>query len=200
VDGEGVGGSAEGLAPDAQGVEAMFDRYHSAIWTFLARLGGRDHADDLAGEVFVIALSRHATYDPSRGSFRSWLYGIAANLSRNRLRSETRRARAFARVAAERQESMPSDSAVDEMALHAQLASAIEALTRLSATDREVIVLFAWERLSYEEIAEALQVEVGTVRSRLARARARLRSRMEANTAPQSGTRRQRVVEGNDHG
>ena len=156
--------------------EAVFDRHHRVIWAYLARRAGRERADELAGDVFVTAFARRTTFDPELGSVRAWLYGIASNLLRTRLRSEARAGRAFARAATEQARVVtPIDEADDAFASRSRLDRAVAALADLGQVDREVLTLFAWERLSYEEIAAVLDVEVGTVRSRLSRARSRLR-------------------------
>jgi len=161
---------------DPEQFEVVFDRHHGRIWAYLARLGGRQCADDLASEVFLAAFARRDRYDPARGSVASWLYGIASNLARTWFRSHARAARAFARSATP---DVVLDAALDTiddaLTSREQFERVREALERLSVTDREVIVLFAWQHLSYQDIARVLDVEVGTVRSRLARARARLR-------------------------
>jgi RNA polymerase sigma factor (sigma-70 family) len=120
-------------------------------------------------------------YDPACGTVRAWLYGIAMNLQRTRWRSDARQARALERVAAGRWSAPPTpmESAEDVLDGRRQLALVTEAMERLSEPHREVLALFVWERLSYEEMASALGVEVGTVRSRLARARNELRSLVE---------------------
>jgi RNA polymerase sigma-70 factor (ECF subfamily) len=180
---------------DAERFETIFDRYHILIWGYLARLGGRAHADELAAEVFLVAFRKRATFDPARGDVRGWLYGIASNISRTRLRSEARRRRAFAKAAGERVDSVsPVEATTDALAQRTRLRLVLEALGRLSSRDREVIVLFAWEELSYEQIADALGIEVGTVRSRLSRARTRLRELVAL-----VGEENDELVE-NDHG
>ncbi len=156
--------------------ESLFDHHHRAIWRYLARVGGPDRADDLAGEVFTIAFARRDGYDPRRGSVRAWLYGIAANLLRTRFRSDGRQARAFRRAASlTAADPSATDAVDDQLCREAQLTEVLDALSQLPAMDREVITLFVWGELSYEEIAATLGVELGTVRSRLARARERLR-------------------------
>lgn len=165
-----------------QAFELIFDRHHGVIWAYLARLGGRDRADELAGEVFLVAFARRASYDPTRGSVRSWLYGIASNLLRTRFRSDARAARAFRQAAARHRPVVVSIDGVEEvLAGRQRFDVVVAALGRLPAGDREIIVLFAWERLSYDEIATALGIEVGTVRSRLSRARGRLRELVAAS-------------------
>jgi RNA polymerase sigma factor (sigma-70 family) len=161
--------------PDRFG--AVFDRYHGAIWAYLARSAGQDAADELAGDVFVAAFTNRHRYDPASGTVRAWLYGIAMNLLRTRWRSDARRARALERVAAGGgAPASPMDAADDALDGRRQLQQVREAMARLTEPHREVLILFVWERLSYDEIASALGVEVGTVRSRLARARSELRS------------------------
>lgn len=162
--------------------EVIFERHHVPIWGYLARRGGRERADDLAGDVFVSAFARRADYDPSRGSVRSWLYGIAANRLRMRLRTDARALSAFRRAAAQQAVDVAhSDGADHALDCQSHLSLVIDALARLSSTDREILTLFAWEHLSYEEIAAVTGVEVGTVRSRLSRARRRLRELLGAS-------------------
>lgn len=159
-----------------QRFEAVFDRYHPVIYRHLAHLAGVDQADELAGDVFVVAFTVRARFDPAFGSVRAWLFGIAANVLRTRRRSEYRGIRARERIAGRRREEDTSiDLVTDRIAYSQELLTATEALEQLGAADREVIVLYAFAELSYQEIATALGVEVGTVRSRMNRARRRLR-------------------------
>jgi RNA polymerase sigma factor (sigma-70 family) len=161
--------------PERFGV--LFDRYHPAIWAYLARHAGRDVADELAGDVFVVAFRNRQRYDPACGTVRAWLYGIAMNLQRTRWRSDARQARAVERVAGRMNAVVtPIDAAEDDLDGRRQLERVRDAMACLSDPHREVLMLFVWEQLSYDEIASALGVEVGTVRSRLARARNDLRS------------------------
>jgi RNA polymerase sigma-70 factor (ECF subfamily) len=147
----------------------VFERHFDAIHRYLRRRLGPELADELASETFVAAFDARRRYDGSPDA-RAWLYGIATNLLRRHLRAEERRWRAYAR-AAERDE-----------AGHAETETAVaEALGSLSPEEREALLLYAWADLSYEEIAAALHVPVGTVRSRLSRARAGTR----AHLAPQ---------------
>jgi RNA polymerase sigma-70 factor (ECF subfamily) len=156
--------------------EAVFDQYHRVIYDYLARSVGPDLADEHAGDVFVAAFSARIRYDPALGTVRAWLFGIAANVRHTRARSERRRRSAWDRVAPER-DSYEGGLEVAEEGLDygRRLAWVAEYLRELSDTDRDVIVLYAWGELTYPEIAQALGIEVGTVRSRLARARGRLR-------------------------
>jgi len=157
---------------------AIFDRHASTILRYFGRRVEPAAAEGLLGEVFRIAFEQRASFDPYRASARPWLYGIAANLVGRHRRSERRRLHAMARLAA--RQPIDQNDVVGEHA--AGSLDAAEAWSRLAGTvdllpavEREALLLFAWENLSYDDIADALGVPVGTVRSRLNRARRRLR-------------------------
>jgi RNA polymerase sigma-70 factor (ECF subfamily) len=106
-----------------------------------------------------------------------WLYGIGSNLLLKYRRGEARRLRASARMAADTAtDRRPSAAALDARVLFPRVADAIEALPD---GERETLLLFVWEDLSYQSVAEALELPIGTVRSRLNRARAQLRELLE---------------------
>jgi RNA polymerase sigma-70 factor (ECF subfamily) len=170
---------AESLeTPGAFGV--IFDRHGSTLLRFLARRVDPAEAEDLLGEVFRIAFERRAAFERDRDSARPWLYGIAANLVAKHYRSEARRLRAMARASALRASAArlldddPAERAVAVADAGALWPRVVDAIGALPEAERQVLLLFAWEELSYEEIAQALGVPAGTVRSRLSRGRARL--------------------------
>jgi RNA polymerase sigma factor (sigma-70 family) len=142
----------------------IFDRHFDAIRDYLARRLGDDAAADLTAETFTRAFDARRRYDLSHVDARPWLYGIASNVMRRHARDERRRFRAYAKLA-----SQPHVPERDTQRFSPEVAAALAAL---SAAEREVLFLFAWADLSYEDIARALGIPVGTVRSRLARARA----------------------------
>jgi len=169
--------------------EAVFEQYHRTIHEYLARAVGPDRADEHAGDVFVAAFAGRARYDPELGSVRAWLFGIAANVRRTRARSDARGRRAWDRIGGDRDASDGGFEVVEEgLDYGRRLAWVAEFLRDLSDTDRDVLVLYAWAELTYPEIAQALGVEVGTVRSRLARARGRLRELIAASGEVQGGS------------
>ena len=159
---------------DAASFGAIFDRHFVEIDRYLARRVGAELADDLAAETFVIAFRSRSRYDASIGDARPWLFGIAANLARRHWRTERRRLRAYARTGVDplADEVDEVERRIDALAAGPELAGA---LASLSARERDVLLLFAWADLNYAEIASALEIPVGTVRSRLSRARARVR-------------------------
>lgn len=158
--------------PDAFAV--LFDRHFSAVHRFIDRRVGREGADELAGEVFRIAFTRRNTYQLDRPNCLPWLYGIAKNLLFKEQRRRSRHLRAVGRLGGDRwiDASAEIDARVDAVALWPRVSRALAAL---SPGEREVVLLVAWEELTYQEVAEALAVPIGTVRSRLHRARVHLR-------------------------
>ncbi|QWF84482.1 RNA polymerase sigma factor [Amycolatopsis sp. CA-230715] len=158
---------------DADAFAIIFDRYAVTVHRFLARRVGGQLADDLTGQTMLVAFDQRRRFDLSRSSALPWLYGIATNLLHRHTRTEVRRHRALARTAAEVSTQNHDEVVADRVAAAAQPLG--KALAKLSATERDIVLLVAWEDLSYEEIALALDVPIGTVRSRLHRARTKLR-------------------------
>ena len=165
---------------DAERFTALFDSHFAPIHRFLYRRVGRDAADELAAETFAVAFRRRHSYDPARAGVRPWLFGIATNLVRHHVRGERRRLLAYARTGVDpvfQLDMEAVDSRVDAGALGPRLALG---LASLRAAERDVLLLYAWADLGYEEIAQALSIPIGTVRSRLHRARRRVRELLEA--------------------
>jgi RNA polymerase sigma-70 factor (ECF subfamily) len=154
----------------------LCDNYAGDIHRYLARRVG-DAADDLVSETFLAAFRQRSSYRSVHEHARPWLYGIATNLLRRHARTEQRRYRALARShdASEWERFFEDEAAerLDATALRAPLAAA---LADLAKPDRDVLLLFAWAQLGYQEIAEALTIPVGTVRSRLNRSRRLMRT------------------------
>ncbi|WP_226899239.1 RNA polymerase sigma factor [Nonomuraea phyllanthi] len=153
---------------------ALFDRHADEIHRYAARRLGPEMADDVTGEVFLVAFRGRARYDRSWPDARPWLYGIATRIVAQHRRAERRRTAAMARVGVERPGGFDERSAerVTAEQLQPRLA---RALTRLNAGERDLLLLVAWADLTYEDAALALGVPVGTVRSRLHRLRVKMR-------------------------
>lgn len=148
----------------------IFDRHFSEIFRFAARRLGSSEAEDIAADTFLIAFQRRTDFDLAMTDARPWLYGIAVHLLRNKKRKEVRGYRAFARTGVEFTDdfSAESDDRVVALASQRDLAAG---LAELKAGDRDALLLHAWAGLPHEAIAKALGIPVGTVKSRLARAR-----------------------------
>jgi RNA polymerase sigma-70 factor (ECF subfamily) len=161
----------------------IFERHFTVIHRYLARRAGRDAADDLASEVFTIAFSRRADFNPAYESALPWLYGIGGNLLHaNRRRAK--RDQALLVRSPEPEAPTPFEEPVDRSLDARRRFQGLEGrLRRLSPGDRDALLLYAWEDLSYPEIAAALEIPIGTVRSRLHRVRRKLREPEELERA-----------------
>jgi RNA polymerase sigma-70 factor (ECF subfamily) len=158
---------------DPAPIEPLYRAHFDAIYRYASCRVGRDAALDVAAETFAQALRSLGRLDPDRDA-RAWLFGIAANVLRHHRRSEARRLRAYKAIETK---GGADTSALSQGGGEAQQRERlVDALSALEAGDREALLLLAWADLSYDEIAEALGVPVGTVRSRIHRARRLLRS------------------------
>jgi RNA polymerase sigma-70 factor (ECF subfamily) len=158
----------------------LFRRHAPHIQRYVTRRLGSgvlnaSGADDIVAETFLLAFRQRDRYDPSHADARPWLYGICTNLIGRHRRAEIRQYRAFARTGAY-SVTEPFTDRVDDRVSAANAGPLLAAaLAGMSAKLRDPLLLAAWGGLSYEEIAIALGVPVGTVRSRLSRARSALR-------------------------
>ena len=147
----------------------LFGLHYDEVLAYCTRRIGRTDADDVAAEVFAVAWRRINDIDPPTA--RAWLFGVARNVLANRWRSAGRRERLRARMAgiAPARRELPDDLAVRR----SEDEEVLEALRRLSAADREVLMLAAWEELTGPEIARALDISVAAADQRLHRAKRR---------------------------
>jgi RNA polymerase sigma factor (sigma-70 family) len=163
--------------------EAAFAAEFGPLYRFLRRRVGADGAEDLAAATFATAFANWERFDGVR-PVRPWLYGIAANLMRHHWRDERRMLRAYARTGVDPVLSA-DDEVVDRVDAHARRRELAAALADLRPQDREVLLLHAWAELSDSEIAAALSLPLGTVKSRLHRTRHWLRNRLDPDGQPQ---------------
>lgn len=169
----------EGLGGGADAFGAVYERHGPAVVRYLARRLGPDLGEDAAHDVFVRAFRLRAGYDAARGTVAGWLFGIALNVASEHRRAEGRRLRALERLAGATPRS--SSDVPGGLDLPPALAGA---LRRLPAKEREALLLVVWGELSYAEAAAALAVPVGTVRSRISRARATLHDAAAGHRRP----------------
>jgi RNA polymerase sigma-70 factor (ECF subfamily) len=165
---------------------AIFDRHFWAIHDYLRRRLDRQLADELASQTFLIAFDRRGSFDPGSTSSRPWLFGIATNLVREHRRSELRELRAMARLAPDPAMLIDGvESRIDAERMRGVLAAA---LAELPQEEADVLALLVWAELDQPEIAGALSIPLGTVKSRLSRARGRLQAALEPPTSTPSST------------
>jgi RNA polymerase sigma-70 factor (ECF subfamily) len=155
-------------------------RHAPVITRYVTRRIGRDAAEDIVAETFLVAFRQRAGYTNDGRDCLPWLYGIATRLVRRHWRSETRQLRLLARTGADPVTEPFADrveAAVSASAARPQLAAA---LARLPKAQRDALLLLVWADLSYEQIAAATGVPLGTVQSRISRARQRMRRQLAA--------------------
>lgn len=160
---------------DPERFAALFDRHAPLIHRYIARRAGPAVADDLVAETFLAAFRRRRRYDLSCRDAGPWLYGIATNLIGQHRREESRQLRIRRVIRPDLDPPGHADQVAADVTASGVKAVLAQVLADLPAAERDVLLLIAWEQLSYDETAAALQIPVGTVRSRLSRARARLR-------------------------
>ncbi|MEV4254792.1 RNA polymerase sigma factor [Spirillospora sp. NPDC049652] len=166
----------------------LFDEHARAVYRYAVRVTGDwTAAEDIVSLTFLEAWRLREKIQPDGESLRPWLFGIATNVLRNASRSARRHEAALNRMPRRDEVADFADELVDRLADAEELAAARTALGRLRKAEREVFTLCVWAGLNYTEAAAALGVPVGTVRSRLSRARTRLRKLTDAEREPSSG-------------
>ena len=160
---------------DQDAFAILFERHSKAIYNFcFRRVGNWASAEDLTSVVFLEAWRRREMELPE-GMVVPWFYGVATNVVRNATRSRRRYAQALARVPVPQPTPDFSGAADADLDDQAQMVAILALVGQLRREEQDVFALCAWSELSYEEAAVALNLPVGTVRSRLSRARVRLR-------------------------
>lgn len=167
-------------ASDPEMFGFLYDRHAARLHRYVARRLGEGAAEDIVADTFLSAFRKRASFDPDMcPDARPWLYGIAANLISKHARAEVRMLRAYARTGADpvlTRQATTSDDAFSSVYSAAAERDLARSLATLADRDREVLLLIAWADFSYAEVSAALGIPVGTVRSRLNRARTRIRA------------------------
>lgn len=157
----------------------LVTQHRTRLYRFVLRhIGQACEAEDLAQQAFVEAARTFHTYR-GESQLSSWLYGIALNLVRNHLSRAPQRRYRFEDDSTLGDLHDPQPSPEQSLELRQMVDTLDRAMADLLPDMREVLTLVALEEMSYEEAAELLVIPVGTVRSRVSRARARLRQRLE---------------------
>ncbi|MFI8966024.1 sigma-70 family RNA polymerase sigma factor [Streptomyces sp. NPDC053493] len=179
-------------AGDPAALGEAYDEHAQVLYRYALRVcGDPAAAEDAVSAAFLEAWRCRGALHADGGSLRPWLLGIATNILRGTAREARRRDAALARLADRGVLPDFSDEVVTRLTGAEQLRAAGAALRRLRRRDREVFALVVWAGLDYAAAAEALDIPVGTVRSRLSRARDRLRTLADAELrAPRTGRRR----------
>jgi len=168
---------------DSDAFAELYRRHRASVARYVTRRLGADSFEDAAAEVFIRAFRGRAMYVAERDSALPWLLGIANHVIGDHRRSEARRLAALARATID-------ERSVPAAEVRAVAPDVVDELRRLPKHERDTLLLVVWGELSYEEAASGLGVPVGTVRSRIARARTRLARALEARALEQQSMRR----------
>ncbi|MDX3323297.1 MULTISPECIES: RNA polymerase sigma factor [Streptomyces] len=172
-------------AGDREAFAVLYEEYARAVYNHAYRLTGDwSTAEEVLSETFLAAWRTRQAIEPEGDSLRPWLLGIATNKARNANRGRGRRLAFLARRPAPEPVADIADATAGRVDDARRLAAVQRALGGLRRQEREVLVLCVWSGLDYAEAAEALGVPVGTVRSRLSRARTRLRRLTDEELGP----------------
>jgi RNA polymerase sigma-70 factor (ECF subfamily) len=166
-------------AGDPAAFAELYDSAARRVYNHAYRLlGDWSAAEDAVSLTFLEAWRCRERIDAAGGTLLPWLLGIATNVVRNTARSRRRHAAALARLP----HPLPEPDFVDELAERERWRAVRAALETLRRPEREVVALCVYAELDYAAAAEALGIPIGTVRSRLSRARARLRQAIDPDT------------------
>ena len=160
-------------APDRFGT--LHDRHVAALYRYACQRVGPAAAEDVVADTFVAAFAQRHRYDVARGDARPWLFGILTNRIARWGRTEKIHYRAYARAWQAPVVDGEAERVAEQVSAQAMRGRLAAALCRLSRADRDVLLLISWGQLSYDEVAQALGIPVGTVASRLNRARRKVR-------------------------
>lgn len=162
----------------------LYDRHATLIYRYAARRAGQHAAEDVMSETFLVAFERRDAFDMTVDDARPWLYGIATTLLKKHVRLEIASWRGIVAAGSAEVDVDAIDAASSRIDAEISVVKLGAALRRMSARDRDVLLLHAWTDLDYQAIATALKVPIGTVRSRLNRARRLLRAASNRGTVP----------------
>jgi RNA polymerase sigma factor (sigma-70 family) len=166
---------ARASAGDAEAFGSLFERHAMAVYRLCFwRTGDVTLAEDLSAAVFLETWRHKARVAVVDGSILPWLFGVASNLVRNHRRAARRRKAALRRLPPLPVEPDVADEVVGRVDAETTMRAVLAVVRQLPERNQEVLALCGWAGCTYEEAARSLGVPVGTVRSRLARARARL--------------------------
>lgn len=165
-----------GSLDEPQLFEGVFERHYDSVRRYAQRRVGETVGEEVAARTFLVAFERRSTFRTDAESARGWLLGIATNLIRHHLRDEQTHLRILGALPPDRRERAPDDEGrLEALAVWPAIA---QVLRSLPPGDREAFLLAALEDLPYGEVAVALDIPVGTVRSRIHRVRGALRERL----------------------
>jgi RNA polymerase sigma factor (sigma-70 family) len=180
---------AQARAGDADAFGTVFDACAKSVYNHAFRLTGDwSAAEEIMAMTFLEAWRGRAAIAADGGSLRPWLLGIATNLARGQRRAARRHRTALARLAVTDELPDFADDVSGRLDDVARIEALHRALAGLPGPELEVLALCVWSGVSYADAAEALHIPVGTIRSRLSRARAKLARLTEGELRRRDGS------------
>lgn len=159
----------------------LFEQHSTTIYNYCFRqTASWEAAEDSTSTVFLEAWRGRDRLVVQHDSVLPWLYGIATNVCRRQRRTLFRRQRALRRLPPDLEQPDPADDVAGRVDDERRMADVLAVIDRLPTGERDVVALVVWEELDYQSVATALDIPVGTVRSRLHRARGRLSTSLAA--------------------
>jgi RNA polymerase sigma factor (sigma-70 family) len=172
-----------GSAPEAFG--ELFRRHSRSVYAYCARrTANLDLAEDLTSVVFMEAFRRRRKLGLSNTSALPWLIGMANNVVRNADRSLRRYRSALNRIPVPTNGASSEEDTISRLEAQESLARSLKAISALTEGEKEVVLLVLWSELTYSDAATALDIPIGTVRSRLASARAKFKGSCPVTSSP----------------
>jgi RNA polymerase sigma-70 factor (ECF subfamily) len=175
---------------DRGAFQILYRRYADPLYAFsVRRLGSAADAEDLVATVFLELWRQRERVVAKGASLRPWLFGVASNLVRRQYRTRHRHRKALGTLAQQRDLSPDHQADTDAAAIKRHADQVLRRCASLPKAQRDVVRLRVWEQLSYEEISQALGIPIGTVRSRLSRARRHLETVQTPVSTPPTNER-----------
>ena len=171
----------------------LYNAWQNTIFRFAVQMtGSKSLAEDITQDVFMLLIRKNVAFDPQKGSFSSFLYGIARNFSMRTLRKHFRHQGIFSIFKSSKDEPVAQSNPLMDLSENETTQNLRRCILSLPPRYREVIVLCDLHELTYMEAANAINTEVGTIRSRLHRGREllaqKLRSSASARQENKGGT------------
>jgi RNA polymerase sigma-70 factor (ECF subfamily) len=160
---------------DPERFAVLVRRHSPAVGRYVTRRIGQERAEDVVAETFLVAFRKRGDYRDQGRDCLPWLYGIATRLMHRERRNEVRQLRLLAASGADPVTAPFTDRVEDAVAARGVKQRLAAAMAELPVSQRDALLLLVWADLSYEQIATATGVPLGTVQSRISRARRRLR-------------------------
>jgi len=165
----------------------LYNSWQNTIYRFALQMtGSQSFAEDITQEVFLLLIRKKVDFDPNKGNFSSFLYGIARNFSLRAIRKNFRHQMIFSIFNHPKEEPVAEGDPLSNLSDQERTENLRRCILSLPRRYREVVILCDLHELTYLEAAAAIKTEVGTIRSRLHRGRELLAQKLRSNPGPRA--------------